>query len=418
MNAEDRLRSRLGAGLDALDPGPGDRPAAERAGTRIRRRRRLVVAGGAVALVAAVALAGTLGLGLGVGADDAPEPAPPAGGSWRELAPMPLAPRWSPLAVWTGAEVLVVGGGVGSPCPPAARCVAAERMGRDGAAYDPGTETWRRIADAPLDVGYWFRAVVVDDTVVLLAGDRFLAYDLAEDAWRMLPDPPRPVEDTGVLSARDGRVYAVARSGRVLVLDVAEESWSLLPPSPHRPPVRGGPALATGDGVLVSGNPVDPDWDGDTPLFTVVERWDGSSWTRYPVTRQVGVFRHWTGARLVEPDLQVAPGLDGDPPQGGRLDPATGEWTPLPDAPDPEAIGDPGWGPVAAAGPLMAGWGYVYDDRAGTWTTLGRPRGTAVDSDQSAVWADGTLVVVGGLDSETAYADPAGISNGAWAWTP
>ena len=42
------------------------------------------------------------------------------------------------MYVWTGAEVIVLG---------------AERRGAVntvGAAYDPGTDTWRRIADAPV----------------------------------------------------------------------------------------------------------------------------------------------------------------------------------------------------------------------------------------------------------------------------
>lgn len=123
-------------------------------------------------------------------------------------------------------------------------------------------------------------------------------------------------------------------------------------------------------------------------------------------------------------DPQLATGLDGQPPFGGRLDPATTAWTPLPNAPDPEAPSPSGrhWTVVAAAGPHLAGWGYAYDDRTGRWTPLGRPRGTAVDSQQSGVWVDGDLVVVGGYDRETAYEDvaglAAGLTNGAWAWRP
>ena len=71
-------------------------------------------------------------------------------------------------------------------------------------------------------------------------------------------------------------------------------------------------------------------------------------------------FRHWTGERLVELDLQVS--QDGTP-YGGRLDPVTREWTPLPHAPDLESDRGEGWSVVAADGPLMAGWGYAYDDR-------------------------------------------------------
>ena len=73
---------------------------------------------------------------------------------------------------------------------------------------------------------------------------------------------------------------------------------------------------------------------------------------------------------------------------------------------------------MASDGPLMGGWGYGYDDSTGTWTPLGRPAGTAVDTGQAAVWVDGALVLVGGLDEETAYDGSGGISADTWSWTP
>jgi hypothetical protein len=331
---------------------------------------------------------------------------------------MPLSPRWMPLTVWTGREVLVLGGGVDPPCPPAASCVEPDEMARDGAAYDPDTDTWRPVADAPVDLGYWFRATVVGETVVMYDGDqRWWAYDLTADSWRALPAPERRLVDTGDLEERDGDVYALSVSGRVQVLDLAARSWSELPPSTLEPEIRRDTVVVAGDSVLVSGVPKQPHWDGDTPLFTVVERWDGSSWSRYPRTGQVGAFTHWTGERLIDLDIQVATGIDGHPPYGGVLDPATGEWSPLPHAPAADAAGPDGWSPVAADGPLMAGWGYAYDDRTERWTALGRPD-SPVDTSYSAVWVDGRLLVVGGVDEQTGYEDVAGLSDGAWLWSP
>ena len=66
---------------------------------------------------------------------------------------------------------------------------------------------------------------------------------------------------------------------------------------------------------------------------------------------------------------------------------------------------------------MLAGWGYVYDDSAESWVALGSPD-SAVDVDQSAVWADGRLVVFGGVDEETGYQDVSGLSNDAWVWAP
>jgi hypothetical protein len=416
MTVEERVRRSLEEGLGALGTGVGDIAGVVESGQRIRRRRRLAGALGVAVVVVLVAVAG--GVRLGDGSARTPDPAPPVGGTWRALAPMPLSPRWMPLTVWTGEEALVVGGGIDPPCPPTASCVEADKMARDGAAYDPRTDTWRPIADAPVDAGYWFRTAVVGDTVVVYDGDqRWWAYDIGADVWRGLPAPDRRVVDTGTLAERDGAVYALSASGRVLALDVASRGWSELPPSPLDPALSRGSVLVTDDAVLVSGSEKVDDWNGDTPLFTIVERWDGTTWSRYPQTGQVGPFGHWTGERLIDLDIQVAPGLDGDPPFGGVLDPATGQWSPLPNAPDPDVRRPDGWMPVAADGPLVAGSGYVYDDRTERWTALGAPD-SAVDDHQSAVWADGRLLVFGGIDTETGYEDVGGLSRDGWAWSP
>ena len=230
------------------------------------------------------------------------EPATPeAEGSWRAGAPSPVGPRWLPVTAWTGTEALVLGGGTDSPCPPNADCIAADPMASDGAAYDPKTDAWREIADAPVPIGYWFRPVVVGQTLVLFDGDRrWLAYDIAGDSWSRLPAPPVPVQDSGSLSALDGRVYVVAGSGRVLMLDVARRQWSRLPADQQRPRLRPYAVLATDDGIFACGpDPATVD-DGDTPRFTVVDRWDGASWSaRFPTTGSIGnLCEHWTGSFL------------------------------------------------------------------------------------------------------------------------
>jgi hypothetical protein len=63
--------------------------------------------------------------------------------TWRLLPE--AAPQTPPLphaVVWTGEEVLVWGGTTGS----------RDRAPREGAAYDPATDTWRQLADAPAAV--------------------------------------------------------------------------------------------------------------------------------------------------------------------------------------------------------------------------------------------------------------------------
>lgn len=365
-----------------------------------------------------VLLAALLVASLSGCTEDEPEP-PEAGGTWTRGADMPLSPRTSPQVGWTGEEVLVVGGDT-AVVPDDTGGGPGQPVG-DGAAYDPATDTWRPIADAPEPIPYYFRSAMADDTMVVQTFDDqggpagWLAYDAADDTWRRLPEPPQPVEDTGVLSAGAGRVAALTRAGRVLQLDVAAGTWTVLPPDPATPALRDTSVTSTEAGVFVCGTLQRS--DGQTPEFVVVDRWDGSAWTRFDGSRQVGCPTHWTGTRLVGADIQTATGLEGDPPFGGRLDPATGEWTALPGAPDVDDLLPESITANAADGPLVAGWGYVYDDDAGTWAPYGRPD-SPVDRGTGAVWADGRLVVVGGRDEDAGYDGDAGLSDATWVWSP
>jgi hypothetical protein len=393
MKLEDRLTRSLHDGLARLDVPPGDLDGVRRAGCRLRRRRR-VAAGAAVVVVAAVGIAA----GSWPGDDDlVPDPA--GSGSWQRLDDAPVAPRAMALAGWTGEEALFVGGDL-DPCPPNAGCAAPESAASDGAAYDPDSAQWRVIAEAPAPMGYWFRTTMVGDTMVIFGDGRWWAYDAGADAWAGLPAPPAPTEDTGSISSAGGLVYAMGRRGRVQVLDLAAGTWSELPAAPTR---LVGAVVATEDGVVVSG-PTRRDGTG-----VVAQVWDGRSWTEVPVPQR-NSFRHWTGQRLVEVDPQR--GGEGER-AGGILDPASGEWSPLPD--DVTDSAGSGWSVNAAEGPLILGWGYLYDDRDRSWTRQAPKPEDAAGGGVSSVWADGRVVVFGGVDTSARDYEPV---NQAWAWTP
>lgn len=423
MSIEERLRSGLQEGLAGLDVGPGDVSAAAASGARVRRRRRVVILGATTALVAVVAVGVAVPVLRGGSDGRDVEPAPAPSGTWTDLAPAPISGRWSAVGTWTGKEAVFVGGGTSRPCPPNANCVTAEAIARDGAAYDPATDTWRRVADAPVPIGYWYRSEAVGDDVVYYGDDgqgerHWLAYDTVADAWSELPPAPRRVQDWGAIPARDGRVYAISAAG-VMVLDVASETWSELPPSLAKPRFDPASVLPTDDGVFVSGALARVGTGDDDPAFTVVERWDGSRWTRLPVTGQVGAFQQYADGYLLDTDPQTADGLTGQPPEGGRLDVATGEWSPIPGNPSLDDPRPDGWTLDAAGDDHVVSWGYDYDARAGTFTPFGRPD-SDVDSQQSAVWADGELIAFGGIDEDVAWGDGSGtgLSHDAWSWTP
>jgi N-acetylneuraminic acid mutarotase len=100
----------------------------------------------------------------------------PAANRWRALARSPLAGSQHPVGAWTGRELVVFVGGFdpdGHPWPA--------RLAR-AAAYDPRTDTWRRIAAAPVPLG---TADAVWDGREVLVGR--LAFDPARNRWRRLP---------------------------------------------------------------------------------------------------------------------------------------------------------------------------------------------------------------------------------------
>jgi hypothetical protein len=95
----------------------------------------------------------------------------------------------------------------------------------------------------------------------------------------------------------------------------------------------------------------------------------------------------------------------------------TDEWSALPDAPDVEGPSPASIIVNAAAGPLVAGWGYLYDDRDGSWTPFGRPD-SPVDGGSGAAIVDGRLLVFGGRDEDAGYEGDAGLSDQTWLWAP
>src|SRR5699024_763901 len=148
----------------------------------------------------------------------------------------------------------------------------------------------------------------------------------------------------------------------------------------------------------------------------------GDAWRTLPVMDQLGGRWTWTGQRLVDPTLGGADGGQVNNygrviPFGGRLDPATGDWSPLPDAP---SEGSGGWSVDALDGPRIAAGGWLYDDSNGSWTLLPRPHGAPADPGPS-VWAEYVLVVYGGADWDPPDAHgqlgPENVwSTSAWAY--
>jgi hypothetical protein len=158
----------------------------------------------------------------------------PATDVWRTLPKAPIDAR-SALSVWTGRELIVWGDQGGWE--------SAARQVYDGAAYDPTRDAWRRIADAPValaegTVVWTGREMIVLGVATTPDGgvvtDHLVgaAYDPATDTWRRLPAPnlsPQPVT-----TAWDGfEVIAVTYAGPTAAYDPMGNAWRSLPPAPE-----------------------------------------------------------------------------------------------------------------------------------------------------------------------------------------
>lgn len=181
-------------------------------------------------------------------------PVPAAQGTWEVMAPAPIEPRFAPASAWTGDELIVWGGyDLADPDD-----TGSERLERsDGAAYDPATDTWRRIADYPFEQvrasrDNWYRddhgvlGVGVDGSAAFVvpspAGRAtwdVVLYEPGTDAWRRVAqggfgrDGGTDGSGTRVDTTPLGRIDAVAaHEGRLVLLgteaDTEDLGWATL----------------------------------------------------------------------------------------------------------------------------------------------------------------------------------------------
>ncbi|MDQ3643323.1 MAG: hypothetical protein M3450_18115, partial [Actinomycetota bacterium] len=97
--------------------------------------------------VAAVMLLGLAACSGGGSSDGAIDGSAGATGNWEDIRPAPIAGRSPAALAWTGKEMVVWGGGTckANPC----QFDNVEPLG-DGGAYTPSSDTWRTIATSPL----------------------------------------------------------------------------------------------------------------------------------------------------------------------------------------------------------------------------------------------------------------------------
>jgi hypothetical protein len=201
----------------------------------------------------------------------------PATNSWKLLPPAPLSPRHT-SGVWTGKELIIAGG-----FAPTDR---GERFFADAAAYNPATETWRKLSPMPVARD---APAIWDGSEVLLVGGvakaagprervpaRGLGYDPSTDRWRWLA-PMTYARGWGSVTTwvSDQLIVwgGVEPDGSVPphgeAYDPVTDTWSALPKAPMRARV-GAVAAWTGRELIIWGGSDARTWDGlrDGAAFT------------------------------------------------------------------------------------------------------------------------------------------------------
>jgi hypothetical protein len=377
----------------------------------------------AAALVAAAA---------GCGSQTAGEQSAQAGsaGHWTRIAPSPLSPREAAAAVWTGHEVLVLGGDQ-SPCPPSAECVPpTDPPPRDAAAYDPASDTWRRLADPPVSLGYAQPVVAGATVYVLTRNDQgavsVVGYNVEADRWS---DLARPAGDfSGLVAVGDLVVsYQGSHENGVApdtVYDPEKDTWTPLPASPLGSGFDRTMVALDDHRLVLLDLELVPNPNAEGPALTraaVLDLTD-RSWQRLPDSEIVGLGGPWlrSGGLLVNP---ATASYDGGQvgnwgrsyPAGGVLDPDAGRWSALPATAPPQRQ----YLHVAtvAGDSVVVTGDSVLHVRDRSWAAL--PDLPALHDVGSAatVWAGDRLFVWGGVRFDEEH--PAGeLRSAGWTWRP
>ena len=349
--------------------------------------------------------------------------------AWVKVAQPPLSPRARAIGVWTGKEELLVGGDT-FLCPPNADCSGQPEDFKlaDGAAFNPSTGAWRRIASAPVPIPAASSAVVGKDVYFLISnggqGGTFLRYSVSGDSWSQLPPPESGGSSYRIVAAGE-QVVAFASSDETgerpdRIFDPSANGWSDVPDDPLSPAFDRA-MIWSGDRVYLFDHELVPSPGSARPSLTRVARLNVATglWERLQDSEILNSAGPWfaSGSVLVTPELGAADGgavnnWGRSYPFGGIFDSSTSHWQPLPNPPG----GSLSAGAIGSADALyLATGGPLFDLDSNKWIDLPPLVGTSPNTIRTVLSAGPDAFVFGGEEwsSGTSGGD---LLGDAWIW--
>jgi hypothetical protein len=411
------LREQLPTLTEPAAPPPQARPRVHGAVIRRRRRVRATAGAGLVAALVIVILVPMSVLGWS-GSGDSDDPIDNGTGEWHRISHSPLSPREGSVSVWTGDEMIVVGGNVGPACPPNANCAGPDpgQLRADGAAYDPVTDTWRSIASAPVSFTYAQAAWTGEQMIVVDSWNSWngraghtLAYDADTDTWRRLEPPP---DDFLIGGEWDGQelVYWASEEradSSDWALDPKTGRWTELPPDPFDPTYDRA-YVWTGDRFIFVGL----DRNGDENKTFQVAEYDPATraWRRLPDSPVGFGGVDWFFHQGYVVDPYEDPRFVSAHPSGGVYDPKTRGWSELPQS-DRYIYDGCGLGPLGAAGDWIVAGAVLYSINPAD--TVVAPDCPELPEPAAGVWTGHEVIIWGGPASDHKTHTDVGLT-----WSP
>ena len=338
-------------------------------------------------------------------------------GSWRRL-PLDerIAPRRDPLMAWTGQEVLVWGGH------------DADEWRADGALYDPRSDRWEPLPEAPARAGPATSGTWVDHRMVILgaedeSGEPVHGQLSSDGTWTPAAPPPDGHWDWSSATVWDDRVVVAgqpepdevaAQATAFAAYEPSAGRWELLGPAPiarlHTVAAAGSSLVAVGQPS--SGSDRAAATSGSDRVAATAFDQERASWSAPDPAPMPG---DWTPRATPDPERERVLLLGAAQDRGlthvAAAWSAQHGWTRLPDPPrtlsraGPEAFATFAGTVVWTPGDPHASHLLVSPDHGpgGDEFTSWRPIATppdAVDQGAPAVWTGGELVVWGGTGAD------------------